>query len=79
MKKRMEIKVYHESVTIDKAWLEVYAEDLKDAINEVKQGNYEWLDSKQIDTSDNKFIDEDEWIITNTHEPDIGDNTEEYY
>ncbi len=74
----MEIKVFHESITIDKAWLEVYAEDLKDAINEVKQGNYEWLDSKQIDTLDNKFIDEDEWKIINIYEPDIGDKTEEH-
>jgi len=76
--KKFEIKVFHESTTVDKVWLEVIAKTREEAIQQVKDGNYEWMDSKQIDTISGEFIDEDEWeVVEEEPYPQIPDEGEE--
>ena len=50
--KKFEIKVYHKSTAVDRVWLEVIAESKEDAIKEINDGNYEWIDSKQMDNKE---------------------------
>ncbi len=66
--KKFEIKAFHESTTYDKVWLEVYAEDLEDAKKQIEEGNYQWLDSKNLDNFDGKFTNEEDWEIVDEEE-----------
>jgi len=33
----------------------------EDALKNFKNGNFDWLDSKSLDTIDSEFVYEDEW------------------
>ena len=79
--KKFEIKVYHKSTTIDKVWLEVIAESKEDAIKAIEDGDYEWIDSKNVDVFDGEFTEKDEWeILSEEPYPTLHpeDNTEEH-
>ena len=56
-----ELLVFHRDTSIDKVWVEITGTSKEDALKNFKDGNFEWLDSKQIDSIDGEFIDEDEW------------------
>jgi hypothetical protein len=58
---KYEMKVYHQQVTVDKVWVEVYGTSKEDALKNFKAGEYEWLDSRQLDTIGGEFIDEEDW------------------
>ena len=61
--KTYEFKVFHRSETVDKAWIETWGKTKEEALENFKEGNYEWLDSKQIDTVGGEFIDEEDWEL----------------
>ena len=58
-----EVKCYHKSTTVDKAWVRVSAFSKEDAIKQVEDGNGDWMDSKNVDMYDGEFIDKDEWTV----------------
>ena len=78
MKKIYEIKVYYKETSVDKVWVEVEAESFKDAKQQINEGNYDWMDSKNIDILGGEFIDEDEWEVTDITEQDTGSDSEEH-
>ena len=56
-----EFKVFHQSTTVDKAWLRVNARNPEEAKKLIMNGDGDWMDSKQIDTLDGEYIDQEEW------------------
>ena len=59
-----EFKIFHQSTTVDKVWVQVDARNPEEAKQIINDGNGDWIDSKQIDTIDGEYIDEDEWTYT---------------
>ena len=61
-----EIKCYMESKTYDKCWIQVEANSPEEALALVKANpeDYDMIDSKCIDISENEFVDEDQWEVS---------------
>lgn len=61
-----EIKAYKQSVTYDKCWIEIEASSPEEALTLVKENpsEYQIIDSKCVDMSEDEFVDMDEWEIT---------------
>lgn len=61
--KQFTMTVFHQSTTIDKVRVAIEAENEADAIKTFKEGNYDWIDAKNVDNIDGEFIDEKDWVI----------------
>lgn len=61
-----EIKCYMESKTYDKCWIQVEAGSPEEALALAKANpeDYDMIDSKCVDISENEFVDEDQWEVT---------------
>jgi hypothetical protein len=55
-----------ESKTYDKCWIQVEANSPEEALALVKANpeDYDMIDSKCIDISENEFVDEDQWEVS---------------
>ncbi len=76
--RRFELKIFTKAITIEANYVEVYANNFENAKEEVKEGNYEYLDSKTIDIQDEQIIDEEDWELISEEPLDTGSDTKEH-
>ena len=78
--KTYEVEAYYERKVYEKVWLTVEAESKDEAVALIKEGEGDWMDSKELD-SEGEWVDDGTWEIIGSKPyemPNTGDKTEEH-